>query len=116
MKTSEHPLELDELGEPVVRSAIEAKNSGDKKRWYRYFSDSPAFTDDGISHDFTEWCEAELFGASPTYLVSIDGVEDAGLTIYGNLHSDRWRDFKTFLRFRVEVGKVTGLAVGETDH
>ena len=42
------------------------------------------------------------------------GWEDAGPTIYGELHSDRWGDFKTFLRFYFEKGKITELAVGET--
>jgi len=65
-------------------------NRRDKKQWYRSFSDNPAFTDDGISHDFTEWCEVELFGASLSYLISIVRVEDAGLTIYGKPHSDKW--------------------------
>jgi hypothetical protein len=41
MKASAHPLELDEIDEPVVRSAIEAMNSRDKKQWCRSFSDNP---------------------------------------------------------------------------
>ena len=52
------------------------------------------FTDDGNSHDFTDWCEKEFFGSSLAYLASIDKVEDRGLTIYGRFHSDQWGDFK----------------------
>jgi hypothetical protein len=115
MKTS-HPLELDKIGDPVVRSAIEALNQRDREQWYRSFSDHPALTDDGIAHEFTEWCESELFGASLAYLASIDSVEDGGLTIYGEFHSDQWGDFKTFLRFRVENGVITKMDVGQTEY
>jgi hypothetical protein len=81
------------------------------------FSDNSSLTDDGIPHDLTEWCEEELFDpSSRAYLASIDRVEDAGLTIYGSFHSDRWGDFKTFLRFSVDDGKITGLAVGQINH
>jgi hypothetical protein len=116
VKTFAHPLELDKIDDPVVRSAIDAMNSRNKKRWYGSFSDSPAFTDDGIAHDFTEWCESELFGSSLAYLVSIDKVEDGGLTIHGKFHSDQWGDFKTFLRFHIENGKITKMDVGQTEY
>jgi hypothetical protein len=113
MKTSQRPLELDKIADQVVRSAIEAMNSRNQKQWYESFSDSRSFTDDGVPHDFTEWCEAELFGASLTYLASIDKVEDAGLTIYGTFHSDQWGGFKTFLRFHVENGTITKMDVAK---
>ena len=64
------------------------------------------FTDDGNSHDFTDWCEKEFFGSSLAYLASIDKVEDRGLTIYGRFHSDQWGDFKTHLKFYVDNGKI----------
>ena len=54
-------LDLNAIGHPIVKSAIEAMNSRNKKQWYALFSDNPRFTDDGNSHDFTDWCEKELF-------------------------------------------------------
>ena len=48
-----------------------------------------------------------IFGSSLAYLTSIDKVEDGGQTIYGRFHSDQWGDFKTFLRFHFENGKIT---------
>jgi hypothetical protein len=91
-------------------------NSRNKKWWYELFSDNPTFTDDGNSHDFTKWCGEELFGSSVAYLASIDKVEDGGLTIYGRFHPGQWEDFKTFLKFCVQNGKITKMAVGQVDY
>jgi hypothetical protein len=82
-------LDLHAIGNPIVRSAIKAMNSGNKKQWYELFSHNPALTDDGNPHDFTKWCERELFSSSLAYLASIDKVENDGLTIYGMFHSDK---------------------------
>ena len=57
-----------------------------------------------------------IFGSSLAYLTSIDKVEDGGQTIYGRFHSDQCGDFKTFLRFHIENGKITKLDVGQTDY
>jgi len=109
------PLDLRSVANPTIRSAIEAMNGRDKKRWYGLFSERPELTDDGRSHDFTKWCEKELFDPSLAYLTSIDKVEDDGLTVYGMFHSDRWGDFKTFMKFHIVDGKITKMAVGQTD-
>jgi hypothetical protein len=110
------PLDLNTISHPIVRSAIEAMNGRNKEQWYALFSNKPTFTDDGNPDDFSKWCERELFGSSKAYLASIDKVEDGGLTIYGRFHSDQWGDFKTFLRFHVEKGKITKMAVGQVDY
>jgi hypothetical protein len=112
---SAHNLDLHAIDHPIVRSAIEAMNSRNKKRWYELFSDKPELTDDGNAQDFNEWSEREVFGSSIAYLASIDKVEDGGPTIYGRFHSDQWGDFKTFMRFHVEDDKITKLEVGQTE-
>jgi hypothetical protein len=112
---SAHNLDLHAIDHPIVRSAIEAMNNRNKKQWYGLFSDKAKLTDDGNPHDFTEWCERELFGSSIAYLASIDKVEDGGLTIYGMFHSDQWGDFKTFMRFHVENDQITKLEVDQTE-
>jgi hypothetical protein len=94
---SAHNLDIHAIGQPIVRSAIEAMNNRNKKGWYELFSNKPELTDDGNPQDFSEWSERELFGSSVSYLASIDKVEDGGLTIFGKFHSDQWGDFKTFM-------------------
>ena len=106
---SAHNLDLHTIDQPIVRSAIEAMNSRNKKQWYGLFSDKSELIDDGNPQDFKEWSQRELFGSSVAYLASIDKVEDGGLTIYGKFHSDQWGDFKTFMRLHVENNKITKL-------
>jgi hypothetical protein len=115
MKSSTPPIDLSAVGNPVVRSAIVALNDRDRKRWFELFS-KPAFTDDGIPHDFAKWCEEELFGSSRARILSIDKVEEGGLTFYARYHSDKWGDFKTFWRFVLENGGITKLDVGATSY
>ena len=110
------PPDFGAIGHPVVRSAIEALNGRDKKRWFELFSEKPEFSDDGIPSDLVKWCEEELFGSFLAYLISIDKVEDGGLTFYARYHSDKWGDFQTFWRFVVEDGKISKLDVGATDY
>jgi hypothetical protein len=48
-----HNLDLHPIDQPIVRSAIEAMNSRNKKQWYELFSDKPKLTDDGNPYDFS---------------------------------------------------------------
>jgi len=116
VKPSSPPLGLDTIGNPVVISAIGALNGRDKKLWFELFSEEPEFSDDGIHRDLVKWCEEELFGSWLAYLISIDRVEEGGLTFYARYHSDKWGDFKTFWRFIVEDGKISKLDVGATEY
>jgi hypothetical protein len=44
------PLDLRDVSNAVARSALEAMNNRDKKRWYGLFSEKPELTDDGKFH------------------------------------------------------------------
>lgn len=100
----------------MVRSAVEALNHRDKRRWYALFADRAEFSDDGVRRDLVEWCDDELFGASRAYVISVDRVEDGGLTFYARYHSDKWGDFQTFWKFVVRDGKIARLDVGATSY
>jgi hypothetical protein len=104
------------IANPAVSSAVLALNGRDEKTWFGLFSEKAAFSDDGIPRDLVKWCKEELFGRHLAYIVSIDRVEDAGLTFYARYHSDKWGDFQTFWRFVVEGGKVNRLDVGATTY
>jgi hypothetical protein len=116
MKPSAQPPGLGAISEPVVVSAIEAVNGRDKRRWFALFYDKPKFSDDGVPRDLVKWCEEELFGSHLAYIISIDKVEEDGLTFYARYHSDKWGDFKTFWRFKLKDGKISQLDVGATDY
>ena len=80
-----------QLTNPLAKAAIEALNARDRQAWFALFASGDAtgatLTDDGDVRDLTEWSDSELFGASKSYLMSIDWVEDNGLTVYGKFHS-----------------------------
>lgn len=100
----------------MVRSAVEAINRREKKRWFSLFTDRPSFSDDGVPREFVRWCEDELFGSHVAYVISVDRVEDGGMTFYARYHSDKWGDFKTFWKFGLEGGRISKLDVGATDY
>ena len=110
------PSGLDGIRDPLVRSAVEAVNSRDRKRWFGLFVEKPSFSDDGVEQDLERWCDEELFGRHSAHIVAIDKVEDGGLTFYAQYHSDKWGDFQTFWRFAVRDGKVSRLDVGATSY
>jgi hypothetical protein len=59
------------------------------------FAQGATLSDDGNARDFTELSDSELFGKDKAHLMSIDRVEDSGLTLYGKFHVDRWGEFDT---------------------
>lgn len=105
----------EQLTNPLVKAAIEAMNARDRERWFGLFADDVTFTDDGSEMAFVEWSDHDLFSESKAYLMSIDRVEDDGLTVYGMFHSDQWGEFDTFLKFEIQGDKITRLDVGQAD-
>jgi hypothetical protein len=112
----QQPSGLSAIGDPVVKSAIEAINVRDRKGWFGLFTDKPKFSDDGVPREFEKWCEEELFGSAVAYIISIDKVERDGQTFYARYHSDKWGDFQTFWKFVVKGGKISRLDVGATSY
>lgn len=106
-------MDVDSLQHPLVRSAIEAMNSGDRASWLMLFSDDAVLTDDGERRDFVSWSDHELFVAGSGQLTSVDRQEDDGLTIVGTFTSSRRGEFTTVMRFQTQNGTLTRLDVGQ---
>jgi hypothetical protein len=96
-----------------VKAALEAMNAHDRQGWVNLFATGATLTDDRGEQEFTQWSDSELFGNDKAYLMSIDRVEDDGLTIYGMFHSDQWGEFETFMRFKIQDNKIIQLDVGQ---
>lgn len=105
-------MNLEQLN-PLVKAAIEAMNARDRDGWYALFSDDAVMTDDGEAHDFREWSDGELFGESGGSVTAVESIEDDGRTLYARFHSDRWGDFRTFMKFQISGSKITRLDVGQ---
>ncbi len=67
---------------PIVKAALLAMKEGNRKAWFGLFSPHASLIQDGIREDFTEWAEQEFFSFYKAFFISIDQVEDDGLTVY----------------------------------
>jgi hypothetical protein len=98
---------------PIVRAAIDALQKGDKHTWRSLFVDNAELFDDGHPRDFIRFSNDAL---GHERFRSIDHVDDGGLSIEGNFHSDTWGEFRTYFRFKLnEAGKITRLDIGQAD-
>ena len=98
---------------PVAKAAIDAWQEGNSAKWLALFNENPKLLDDGNPRDFKKF-STEAIGTE--YFTSIDRVEDNGLSVYGQFHSDTWGDFKTYFKFHVDSkGKIYRLEIGQAE-
>jgi hypothetical protein len=107
-------MNTDKLVNPVVRKAIEALQSGDKKTWFTFFTQDATLFDDGHKMNFRFFFEKTL---GHERFTGIDKVENEGLDVYGPFHTEHWGDFKTYFKFHIRPdGKINRLDIGQADY
>ncbi len=107
-------MKTDQIKNETVKKAIDALQSADKEAWFALFTTDVRLYDDGNETDFKQFSENAM---GHEYFTSIDRVEDSGLAVYGKFHSDRWGDFKTYFRFKLnEDGKISRLNIGQANY
>lgn len=102
------------LTHPIVKDAIDALQAGKADAWFALFTADAELYDDGNKMDLKKF-----FGAAIGHerFTSIDKVENKGLDVYGRFHSDKWGDFKTYMKFHVNAeGKIYKLEIGQADY
>ena len=98
----------------IVKEAIDALQAGDKNAWFELFTNDATLFDDGNKIDFKGFSESAL---GHERFISIDKVENEGLSLYGKFHSDKWGDFKTYFKFHINSsGKIYRLETGQADY
>lgn len=107
-------MDTSKLTNPIVKQAFEAWQSGDSKTFLSLFTSDAKLFDDGNPRDFQKFvkeaCGHERF-------TSIDKVENNGLNITGNFHTESWGDFKTYFKFHIgNNGKIERLDIGQANH
>jgi hypothetical protein len=106
-------MNTDKLTHPVVKTAIEAWQQGDAKTWLSLFTAKADLFDDGHPRDFRNFTSSAI---GHEHFTSIDKVENNGREVYGQFHSDKWGDFKTYFRFYLdEQGKIYRLDIGQAE-
>ena len=106
-------MDMKLLSNPIVHHAIDALQRGDKKAWLSHFTTKPQLFDDGKSRDFHLFVD-EAIGTER--FTKIELVENQGLDVHGQFHSDRWGDFRTYFKFHMDAsGKFDRLDIGQGD-
>jgi len=107
-------MNTDKLTNPIIKKAIEALQTNDKKAWFALFTNDAELFDDGHKMNFKNFFEKAL---GHERFTSIDKVENNSLDIYGKFHSDQWGDFKTYFKFKVNTdGKISRLDIGQASY
>ena len=108
------PIDLSKLSNAKVKTAITALQNGDDKTWFSLFSADVKLYDDGNQMQFNNFFKKAL---GHERFKSIDKVENKGLDVYGNFHSDQWGEFKTFFKFQIgKDGKINQLDIGQASY
>ena len=106
-------MDTSKLTNETVKNVFDAWQSGDSKTFLSYFTADAKLYDDGNPRDFQKFvkdaCGHEKF-------TSIDKVENSGLDITGNFHTESWGDFKTYFKFHINTeGKINRLDIGQAN-
>lgn len=104
-------MDTSKLTNETVKNAFEAWQGGDSKTFLSFFTSDAKLYDDGNSRDFSifvkETCGREKF-------TSINKVENNGLDITGDFHTESWGDFKTYFKFHINAeGIINRLDIGQ---
>jgi len=106
-------METNKISNKIVKAAVEAWQQGNSALWLSFFTEDAKLFDDGNIRDFKKF-SIEAIGHER--FTSFDRVEDNGLSIYGQFHSDIWGDFKTYFKFFIDKeGRIYQLTIGQAD-
>ena len=104
-------MDTSKLTNETVKAAFNAWQKGDSQNFLSNFTTDATLFDDGnprnFEHFVKEACGKERF-------TSIDKVDNNGLHIFGNFHTESWGDFKTYFKFHLNnEDKINRLDIGQ---
>jgi hypothetical protein len=104
-------MDVSVLTNRTVKAAIEALHQGDRTAWLALFEPDAKLYDDGSPRSLEEFTRDAL---GHERFTSIERVENNGLDLLGEFHSDRWGDFRTYFRFQLSpAGRIKRLDIGQ---
>jgi len=105
-------MDLSNITNETVKSALEALQANNIEAWYVHFTDDAVFTDDGRILDFKSFFD-NAFDHKEKFL-TLDKIENEGKNLTGNFFAGQWGTFKVFFNFTVdEHGKISRLDIGQ---
>ncbi|TPN87204.1 hypothetical protein [Aquimarina algicola] len=106
--------DVDMITNNTIKQAFEAWQRGNSKLWLSFFTKDARLYDDGKLRDFHKFSTHAI---GEEWFISLDKIEDNGLSIYGKIHTKKWGDFKTYFKFRInDQGKIYRLDIGQADY
>jgi hypothetical protein len=104
-------MNTDRLTNPTVRRAIEALQRGDMTAWTALFEPDALLYDDGSPRSLEEFSQSAV---GHERFTSIDRVDNQGLDVTGQFHTEQWGDFGAYFRFQLSAaGKIQRLDIGQ---
>jgi hypothetical protein len=104
-------MDTDGLTNPTVRRAIEALQRGDPRAWAALFEPDAQLYDDGRPRSLEEFNQS---APGHERFTSIDRVDNQGLDVTGQFHTEQWGDFRAYFRFQLSAaGKIRRLDIGQ---
>lgn len=105
-------MDISQINNLIVKSAIEALQANDINSWYSYFTEDAVFTDDGNKMDFKRFFD-NAFNHKEKFL-TIDKIDNEGKKITGDFFAGQWGTFKVFFKFHINSeGKINQLDIGQ---
>jgi hypothetical protein len=104
-------MDAGKLTNPTVKAAIEALQKGDAQAWGALFEPDAELYDDGSPRSLEEFNGSAL---GQERFTSIDRVDNHGLDVTGQFHTQQWGDFRAYFRFQLSAaGKIRRLDIGQ---
>jgi hypothetical protein len=104
-------MDTSKLTHPTVKVAIEALQKGDRRAWAALFEPHAELYDDGSPRSLEEFNQAAL---GHERFTSIERVDNQGLDVTGEFHTEQWGDFRAYFRFQLSAaGKIQRLDIGQ---
>jgi hypothetical protein len=104
-------METNKISNKTVKAAIEAWQQGNSELWLSFFTNDAKLLDDGNIRSFKKFSTKAI---GHERFISFDKVEDDGLSIYRQFHSDTWGDFKTYFKFHLNKdSQICQLEIGQ---
>ena len=105
------PAITSKLTNPTVKAAIDALQNGDAAAWSALFESDAKLYDDGAPRSLATFARDAL---GHERFKSIDSVDNDGLDLVGEFHTEQWGDFRTYFKFQVSpAGKIVRLDIGQ---
>jgi hypothetical protein len=97
----------------VVSADITKLTNPTVRAWESLFEADARLFDDGSPRSLSKFTQ-EAVGHER--FTAIDRVDNHGLDVTGEFHSETWGDFRTYFRFQLSAaGRIKRLDIGEAD-